>query len=128
VLCISRCSGSAAFTEVFPMLSLVSAADLAVWAFGPPGQLASPGLAAALVNSCALTCVVTGEDLVPRASSAGCARLADQCVVGLARLRWAPCVPHAHTRSSCSPAGLLGSHYVVVNCPQFRLHAYQCDS
>ncbi|KAL4440381.1 hypothetical protein ABPG75_003382 [Micractinium tetrahymenae] len=61
---------------------------LSVWALGPPAQLCSADVAAALASACQLTTVVVGDDASPRASSAALARLVEQAVVGLARLRY----------------------------------------
>eukprot|EP00887_Chlorella_sp_A99_P004647 scaffold4.g4647.t1 len=58
---------------------------LAVWAFGPPGELCSRDLAARLADT---VCVVTGDDAAPRASSAALDALVEQAIVGLARLRY----------------------------------------
>lgn len=60
---------------------------LSVWAHGPPAQLCSADVASALAGACQLTAVVVGDDASPRASLAALGRLAQQAVVGLARLR-----------------------------------------
>lgn len=65
------------------------AGQLAVWAFGPPGELCSSDLAASLAGSCRLAVVALGDDAAPRTTSPTVGTLLDQGVVGLARLRCA---------------------------------------
>lgn len=67
--------------------SRACAAPAEVWAFGPPGELCSADVAAAIAASCRMTAVALAVDAAPRTTAVSLAALMDQAVVGLARLR-----------------------------------------
>lgn len=87
VVLVGHGEGAGAAALLAPKLAAMQLGQLSVWAFGPPGELCSPDLGAAVAASCRLTAVAVGEDAAPRTSAASVAALLDQGVVGLARLR-----------------------------------------